>query len=148
MLRTDPIGKLKLEPDEAQLLEDFEGGALQSVATRKELDRLRSAAQAAALKDKRVNIRLSAVDLQAIQARALADGLPYQTLMASVLHKFAAGRLLEAEIASTAPQAKAAAGHQDAGGKRQDLTPKPGPRSPPKPEAPQAARGGGKRQDP
>ncbi|WP_374662598.1 hypothetical protein [Inhella sp.] len=95
------MGKLKLDADEAQLLEDFEGGALQSVATRKELDRLRSAAQATALKDKRVNIRLSAVDLQAIQARALADGLPYQTLMASVLHKFVAGRLREADGAGT-----------------------------------------------
>jgi predicted DNA binding CopG/RHH family protein len=35
-------------------------------------------------------------DLEAIQARAVEDGIPYQTLMASVLHRFVAGRLKEA----------------------------------------------------
>ena len=44
-------------------------------------------------KDRRVNIRISSKDLEAIQKRALEEGLPYQTLMASVLHKYATGRL-------------------------------------------------------
>ena len=43
--------------------------------------------------DRRLNIRLSSKDLEAIQKRALAEGLPYQTLIASLLHKYAAGRL-------------------------------------------------------
>jgi len=43
-------------------------------------------------KDRRLNIRLSSKDLDAIQKRALAEGLPYQTLIASLLHKYAAGR--------------------------------------------------------
>lgn len=97
--------KTKLDIEEAAVLADFEGGHLKSVATKKELERLRAAAQATALKDKRVNVRLSALDLQAIQARALADGLPVQALMASVLHKFAAGRLLEAQ-SSAPPRAR------------------------------------------
>ena len=40
-----------------------------------------------------MNIRLSSKDLEAIQKRALAEGLPYQTLISSLLHKYAAGRL-------------------------------------------------------
>jgi predicted DNA binding CopG/RHH family protein len=46
-------------------------------------------------KDRRLNIRLSSKDLEAIQKRALAEGLPYQTLIASLLHNYAAGRLKE-----------------------------------------------------
>jgi predicted DNA binding CopG/RHH family protein len=46
-------------------------------------------------KDRRLNIRLSSEDLEAIQKPALADGLPYQTLIASLLHKYATGRLKE-----------------------------------------------------
>jgi predicted DNA binding CopG/RHH family protein len=47
-------------------------------------------------RDKRVNIRISSRDLEAIQTRAVEDGIPDQTLMASVLHRFVAGRLKEA----------------------------------------------------
>lgn len=46
-------------------------------------------------KDKRLNIRLSTRDLEELQKKALAEGLPYQTLIASVLHKYVAGRLVE-----------------------------------------------------
>ena len=47
-------------------------------------------------KDRRINIRISSKDLEAIQKRALEEGLPYQTLIGSLLHKYAAGRLREA----------------------------------------------------
>ena len=85
----------RLDPDELQLLEDYESGQLISVATKPELQRLRDAARATAVKDKRVNIRLSSADLMDIQARALAEGMPYQTLIASVLHKYVSGQLTE-----------------------------------------------------
>jgi hypothetical protein len=52
-------------------------------------------AKATFRRDRRLNIRLSTEDLQAIQKRALAEGLPCQTLIASVLHKYATGRLNE-----------------------------------------------------
>ena len=54
---------------------------------------LRAVCQAKATfrKDRRLNIRISSKDLEAIQKRALVEGLPYQTLIASVLHKYAAG---------------------------------------------------------
>jgi predicted DNA binding CopG/RHH family protein len=71
------------------------------VATRAELAKFKSAARATAIKDRRVNIRLSTGDLQDIQAKALAQGLPYQTLIASVLHKYVTGRLSEREIGAS-----------------------------------------------
>jgi len=57
--------------------------------------RFRAAAEAALLKNKRVNIRISSRDLEGLQARAAEEGISYQTLMASVLHKFVSGRLVE-----------------------------------------------------
>ena len=59
------------------------------------LARIRAAARATGLKDKRVNIRLSSGDLSGIQIKALEQGIPYQTLIASVLHKYVTGRLQE-----------------------------------------------------
>ena len=47
------------------------------------------------LKNRRVNIRISAIDLEGLQAKAAAEGLPYQTLMASVLHRYVSGRLVD-----------------------------------------------------
>lgn len=45
--------------------------------------------------DRGWHIRLSSKDLEELQKRALAEGLPYQTLISSLLHKYAAGRLKE-----------------------------------------------------
>ena len=57
--------------------------------------RYQKIAKATMAKDKRVNIRIASRDLEAIQARAIEDGIPYQTLMSSVLHKFVTGKLVE-----------------------------------------------------
>jgi predicted DNA binding CopG/RHH family protein len=84
-----------LDAYEADLLRAYETGELTSVATKEELARLKEAARATATKDRRVNIRLSSGDLMDIQARALEEGIPYQTLIASVLHKYVTGRLTE-----------------------------------------------------
>lgn len=97
------------DPYEAELLEAFDSGKLKSVATKAELARMRSAARATAIKDKRVNIRLSAGDLQDIQVKALEAGMPYQTLIASVLHKYVAGRLHEVPAAGGAEPLKPSA---------------------------------------
>lgn len=85
----------KLDAYELEVLQAFEAGKLKPVASKAELARLRDAARATAVKDKRVNIRLSSADLQGIQAKALEEGMPYQTLMASVLHKYVTGKLAE-----------------------------------------------------
>lgn len=94
---------------EQDLLADYETGSLKSVATKSELAKLRASARAIATKDRRVNIRLSSGDLQDIQARALEEGLPYQTLIASILHKYVTGRLAERSAAaakSVGPKAR------------------------------------------
>jgi predicted DNA binding CopG/RHH family protein len=61
----------------------------------KELERYRQYARDTFKKDARVNIRISKKDLESIQKRALEEAIPYQTLMASVLHKYLNGRLIE-----------------------------------------------------
>ncbi len=93
----------KLDPDELEVLAAYEAGKLTPSADKAELERLRAAARATSIKDKRVNIRLSSVDLLDIQARALEEGMPYQTLIASVLHKYVTGRLSESRPAERNP---------------------------------------------
>ena len=48
--------------------------------------------------DSRENIRMSSKDVHAIQVKALAEGIPYQTLISSVLHKYVTGKLKEKEL--------------------------------------------------
>jgi predicted DNA binding CopG/RHH family protein len=85
----------KIDDYELEVLNAYEKGALESVATKSELAKLKEAARATAIKDRRVNIRLSSGDLSDIQVKALEEGIPYQTLIASVLHKYVTGRLAE-----------------------------------------------------
>lgn len=86
----------KLDAIEQDILTSYEKGELKSTSPSKaKLAKFKAAASATFLKEKRVNIRLSTPDLMDIQARALEEGLPYQTLIASVLHKFVSGRLVE-----------------------------------------------------
>ncbi len=84
-----------IDPFESEILEAFDKGQLQSIATKSELAKFKAAARATGTKDKRVNIRLSAGDLSDIQVKALEQGMPYQTLIASVLHKYVTGVLSE-----------------------------------------------------
>lgn len=79
-----------------EVLAAYEGGELKSISPSKSLlKKYQDAARATFIKDRRVNIRLSSPDLMDIQARALEEGMPYQTLIASVLHKFVTGKLVE-----------------------------------------------------
>ena len=84
-----------IDINEEKILTAFERGQLKSVATKSELAKFKAAARATAIKDRRVNIRLSSGDLNDIQVKALEEGIPYQTLIASVLHKYVTGRLSE-----------------------------------------------------
>ena len=85
----------KLDAYEREVLTAYESGKLKSVATKRDLEKLKAAARATAIKDRRVNIRLSSIDLGDIQVKALEEGVPYQTLIASVLHKYVTGRLAD-----------------------------------------------------
>ena len=94
---------------EQEILASFERGEWKPVRNQKgEISRLRAAAEATLLKNKRVNIRISSRDLEGLQARAAEEGVPYQTLMASVLHKFVSGRLVETQKRITTPSSRTA----------------------------------------
>jgi predicted DNA binding CopG/RHH family protein len=87
---------MKIESSEKDILESVERGEWKSVGRgKRERSRYGRYAKATFRKDRRLNIRLSSKDLEAIQKRALAEGLPYQTLIASLLHKYVSGRLKE-----------------------------------------------------
>jgi len=86
----------KMDDDERKILEAYEKGELVSTTPSKQaIDDFKAAARATFAKDQRVNIRLSSLDLITIQSRAMEDGIPYHTLIASILHKYATGRLVE-----------------------------------------------------
>ena len=86
----------ELDQEEQELLESFEKDDWRSIPEREpEIKRYREYARATFKKDMRVNIRMSSKDLEGLKKRALEEGIPYQTLMSSVLHKYASGRLVE-----------------------------------------------------
>lgn len=88
--------KTKEAKYEEDILTSFEKGEWQSVPNLKdEIARYAASAAATLTKDKRINIRLSSRDLEDVQTRAAEEGMPYQTLIASVLHKYVSGRLIE-----------------------------------------------------
>ena len=87
------MSKPKLSKEERDILHDFDDDSLESSMTKKRKKSFAQAADATFKKDKRINIRLSNRDLAALQRRALEEGMPYQTLVSSVLHKYVSGGL-------------------------------------------------------
>jgi predicted DNA binding CopG/RHH family protein len=85
---------MKLDASEKDILDSVEKGEWRSIRGLKQEGKLYSGYAAATFrKDRRVNIRISGKDLEALQKRALEEGLPYQTLISSLIHKFVSGRL-------------------------------------------------------
>ena len=86
---------LYLDEEEKDMEEALDRGEWRSARNvKEEIGKHQQYARNTLLKDKRVNIRISSGDLEALQTKAVEEGLPYQTFIASVLHKFAAGRSL------------------------------------------------------
>ena len=85
----------KGDREEQELLASVEHGEWRSAVRHKSaLRRYVQAARRTLKKNRRVNIRLSEADLDGLQIRAVEEGLPYQTLIASVLHKYVTGHLI------------------------------------------------------
>ncbi len=81
-----------LDKEEKELLDSFENNEWVSVENVRERKvQMESYARATIRKDKRVNIRISERDLTELQRIALSEGLPYQTLISSILHKYVNG---------------------------------------------------------
>jgi predicted DNA binding CopG/RHH family protein len=89
------VTDFELDQEEQEILEAFEAGEFVSELTSERRAYLAQLADASAKKDKRINIRISSRDLSAIQRRALEEGVPYQTLVSSILHKYVSGSLYD-----------------------------------------------------
>jgi predicted DNA binding CopG/RHH family protein len=83
----------KLSKEEKKLLDAAEAGEYESVLTSSRKKELEAVASNTFRKDKRINIRISNRDLTAIQSRATEEGIPYQTFVSSIIHKYISGSL-------------------------------------------------------
>jgi predicted DNA binding CopG/RHH family protein len=85
----------KKDKYEMDILAAFEKGQLKRVKNAKqETVTAQKAASAYLKKDSRINIRLSGADLNSLRRRAVQEGIPYQTLISSIIHKFVTGSLV------------------------------------------------------
>lgn len=87
------MSKAKLSKEEQELLDSVESGEYESTLTDSRRKELEAAAANSFKKDKRINIRISNRDLIAVQSRASEEGIPYQTLVSSIIHKYISGSL-------------------------------------------------------
>ena len=87
---------MKANNDEKKLLKSLESGEWSSVNDLKSYKKhLTEAARKTMLKARRMNIRIAKRDLDRLKAKALEHGIPYQTLVSSILHKYLSGKLKE-----------------------------------------------------
>ncbi len=87
------MNMVKLSKEEQELLDSVESGDFESTLTETRKEELEAAATNTFKKDKRINIRISSRDLTAVQSRASEEGIPYQTLVSSIIHKYVSGSL-------------------------------------------------------
>ena len=82
--------------EDKELIESIENGEWRSIENLEEMKKkLITAATETAIKDYRINVRISKRDVEALKTRALEEGIPYQTLVTSILHKYVTGKLEE-----------------------------------------------------
>ena len=89
---TKKKAKNKLDAYEQEILDRYESGKMEKSPVS---DSLVAAAKATMRKNKNINIRISENDLEAIKLQAAKEGLPYQTLIGSLIHKYVTGSLKE-----------------------------------------------------
>ena len=83
------MDNIKLTKEESKLLKDFEAGKFESVVSKALLKEMAFAAKNTLNKKKNMNIRVSQRDLFKIRSKAHSNGVPYQTLVSTILHKYA-----------------------------------------------------------
>ena len=90
---------MKLDKFEKDLEDSISKGEWKSVLNLSaEKKRLKKVAKSTIKKNKKMNIRVNEADLNSLKARALEEGIPYQTLVTSILHKYVSGKLIERQI--------------------------------------------------
>ncbi len=90
---------MKLDKYEKDIEKSFDRGEWKSVKNLdKEKKKAVDSAKATMRKNKTMNIRINEMDLNALKIRALEEGIPYQTLVSSILHKYVTGRLTDKRV--------------------------------------------------
>jgi len=88
--------KNRLSKDEKEIVKSYENGEWNSVGKLDEnIKKYSSYAKSTLRKDKRINIRINEKDLESLQNIAVDEGIPYQTLISSLIHKFVTGKLVD-----------------------------------------------------
>ena len=88
--------KYKLDAEEQEILDAMESGQVSPLKdSAQEMKKLKASAKAYGSKVHRINIRLTGWDYEKTQEKALREGIPYTTLIASIVHKFFTGQLVE-----------------------------------------------------
>lgn len=88
--------KNKLDNEEKEILNAYENDEFVEIPDREEeIKKHVEYAKATFLKNRRINIRISQKDLESIQRKALGEGIPYQTLISSLIHKYINGKVVE-----------------------------------------------------
>jgi predicted DNA binding CopG/RHH family protein len=92
--------KKNVKNEEKDILDSYEQDQWKPAKNRKrEIKKLQQYARNTLQKDKRINIRMSSKDLDRVRVIATQQGIPYQTLISSIIHKYVSGYLKEKETA-------------------------------------------------
>lgn len=100
MRKKKDVFNVRLDPEEKQMLASLERGEWKPIPKNEEIKMRKNVQQAAAnylrrKKEERISIRVFREDLKELKARAKDEGLPYQTLVTSILHKYTTGKFIE-----------------------------------------------------
>lgn len=86
---------MKYDKEERSILDAYKNGKLAlSTPSKKEIDAIKATARKTMVKDKRITIRLYEHDYQGIQKKAMEMGIPYQTLISGIIHRYIEGDLI------------------------------------------------------
>jgi len=95
---------MKLDKEEKNILDKYEKGEIKTrKPSRNEIEKIKSAARNTFKKDRRITIRLYDHDLKGIQKKAMEMGIPYQTLISGMIHRYVEGDLVETKRAKSSP---------------------------------------------
>lgn len=87
------LKSIKLDNEEKEILDAYESGEFVSIFSEEEKKKLIDAAATTMQKNKNINIRLTSKDLLKLKAKAVERGIPYQTIVASLVHQYTEGKL-------------------------------------------------------
>ena len=84
-----------IDKEEKEFIESYNRGEWRSLKDKKKLSKYVKAVKESLSKNKRINIRITNKDLNDIQVKAIEEGIPYQTLISSLIHKYNSGKLVK-----------------------------------------------------